>query len=160
MKYKTLTLIFLIFLTGNLFAQKETIVVKDILLGSANSELTKNNVVPANPEDFSIRYTCTFIKLTWLPNENDDPVVIAYNSENRFGTLVNGKEYKEDDILPGGGTIVYIGSCKHFRHFNPPSDKCYYKIWSFDNKFNYSIGVQAVCIDESLINAVIKFITD
>lgn len=160
MKNTTIILFILILLSGNIFAQ-DAISKNDFnLIGFATVDLPKDNLVPANPQNFSVRFTCTYVKLTWLPNENDDPVIIAYNSENKFGTLLNGKEYEEGDIIPGGGVIMYIGSGKHFRHFNPPSDDCYYKIWSFDKNFRYSTGVQATGVDESLINSVIKFITN
>ncbi len=159
MKLKILFLLILIVITGSVFAQKSLTINQDLNAnGKSGTELRDENTAPANPEYFTIRFTCYFIKLTWATNQNDDPVIIAYNSVNKFGTPVNGKEYEEGDILPDGGKIIYSGNCSHFRHFNPPSDKCYYKIWSVNKNFIYSIGIESTCIDESLINSIITFI--
>ncbi|MCX7833200.1 MAG: hypothetical protein N2490_03205 [Ignavibacteria bacterium] len=159
MNYKTLIFIFILLISGCIFAQSAILPDFESVLNSKVG-IPYDNLVPANPEKFTVRFTCSFVKLTWIPNKNDDPVIIAYNSVNKFGTLTDGKEYEVGDILPDGAKIVYIGTCEHFRHFNPPSENCYYKIWSFNKNFIYSSGIQATCIDESLINSVINFITN
>lgn len=79
------------------------------------------------------------INLTWAKNIYDDEVVIASNSTNIFGSLINGANYNIYDTIAGGGKIIYIGPANSFMHEGLTNGThYYYKSWSKDEFNSYS----------------------
>lgn len=98
---------------------------------------------PADPSGFSASASSSSqIDLSWSLNGNSNDVIIAYNSNNSFGTPTDGTTYNVNDELSGGGTIIYTGSNTSDNHTALSSNtQYYYKIWSKDGSNNYSGGV-------------------
>ncbi len=82
------------------------------------------------------------IMLTWLPNSDNNNVLIAVSHINSFGQPTG--PYVLGEEISGGGKIIYFGDDKNFFHQYLESNTGYfYKIWSFDNQLNYSEGIIA-----------------
>ncbi|MBS4013286.1 MAG: T9SS type A sorting domain-containing protein [Bacteroidetes bacterium] len=82
------------------------------------------------------------IMLTWGLNLNNNSVLIAVSQDGIFGQpnspFVLGEE------ISGGGRVIYMGNDNNKFHKNLQSNiGYYYKVWSFDNKLNYSEGIIA-----------------
>ncbi len=67
------------------------------------------------------------IDLTWTLNQNNDPVIII-GSEGNFnlGTPQDGVAYNVGDNIPGGGTVIYVGSQTSTSHTLLNEDTPYY----------------------------------
>ncbi len=84
------------------------------------------------------------INLTWGLNTSSNPVMVAYNTTSTFGTPVNGTAYTAGGTVPGGGTVLYVGSLTAFNHPGLNSNTTYYyKAWSVLPATAYSTGVTA-----------------
>ncbi len=73
------------------------------------------------------------IDLAWNQNENGDPVMIAFNTTNTFGTPQTGTSYDplSNSSIPGGGTVIYNGAATAFQHTGRTGGTQYfYKAWS------------------------------
>lgn len=82
------------------------------------------------------------IDLSWLLNPNGNPVVIAFNTTNTFGTPVNGTPYPVSSTIPGGGTVIYSGTGSAFSHTGLTAGTIYYyQAWSVDGSTVYSSAV-------------------
>lgn len=80
------------------------------------------------------------IDLTWEKNGAGNNVMIAYNSNNTFGTPSG--TYSLDAPISGGGTVIYNGTGTSFSHSSLTSNTQYfYKAWSVDGTPEYSAGV-------------------
>ncbi|MDD2331821.1 MAG: hypothetical protein PHI68_04110 [Candidatus Cloacimonetes bacterium] len=102
------------------------------------------NTSVANPEDL---YTSSghpnILDLTWSPNDSNDPVMLAYNTSDTFGSPVDGSTYdaSANSQIPGGGTVIYKGLAAAFRHNGlDPQSTYYYRAWSV-NADIYSSGI-------------------
>jgi len=95
-----------------------------------------------NPLSISaIATSASNIDLSWSLNANSEDVIVVY-SDAGFGVPVNGAEYNVDDIIPGGGTVIYKGSATAFSHSGLTANTLYnYKIWS-NNSNSYSSGIE------------------
>ncbi|MBP7310781.1 MAG: hypothetical protein KA984_05800, partial [Candidatus Cloacimonetes bacterium] len=83
------------------------------------------------------------IDLTWNPNSSNDPVLLAYNTTDTFGTPVDGTIYDAitNNQIPGGGTVIYKGVAAAFQHNGLSAQSTYfYRAWSV-NADNYSSGI-------------------
>ncbi len=81
------------------------------------------------------------INLSWLKNEVNNDVIIAFNTSNTFGDPLNGTTYNVNDILSGGGTIIYKGPASAYNHTGlSPTTDYFYRIWSVNSTPNYSAG--------------------
>lgn len=79
------------------------------------------------------------INLSWSKNGDNDPVLIAYNTSNTFGTPVNGTVYSPGMNLTGGGFVIYNGSDSAFPHeWLEPGTTYYYRAWSVRAGNTYS----------------------
>ncbi|OPZ98233.1 MAG: MAM domain protein [Bacteroidetes bacterium ADurb.Bin408] len=98
---------------------------------------------PYNPSGFSaVSGGTNDIDLSWNLNANSDTVVIAYSTNNTFGTPVNSTVYEVNDALSGGGTIVYKGKGTAYNHSGlNHSTNYYYKVFSLNDYGEYSDGV-------------------
>lgn len=82
--------------------------------------------------------------LMWYPNPNSDVVIIAYNTSDVFGNPVNGQTYNVTDVIPGGGTVCYVGTDTNFIHTGlNPNTLYYYKIWSKNSVNIYSTALSS-----------------
>lgn len=88
------------------------------------------------------------IDLAWTPNATPDPVMVAFNSTNEFGTPVNGTAYAVNEVIAGGGTVLYNGTGTAYSH-TPLTENTpyYYRAWSVGDDgtkaIAYSSGVAA-----------------
>lgn len=105
-----------------------------------------DNSVLANPQPFNASTGHpNIIDLEWGLNSSNDPVMLAYNTTDTFGTPVDGMVYdaNTNSQIPGGGTVIYKGTDTAFQHNGlSPQSTYYYKAWSV-NADNYSTGVRA-----------------
>lgn len=84
----------------------------------------------------------TQIDLSWLLNPNGNPVMIAVNTTNTFGTPVDGTTYPVSTVIPGGGTVIYSGAGSTFSHTGLTAGTIYYyQAWSVDGSTVYSSKV-------------------
>lgn len=101
--------------------------------GEVVPEVTDFTAEPQNP---------SAVQLNWTLNENQNPVLVAFNTTANFG-LPNG-EYFVGQGVAGGGTILYIGDGETFLHENLDFATTYfYKTWSRSETGKYSDGVTA-----------------
>jgi len=88
---------------------------------------------PANPEQEII--------LSWVPNANNDPVLIVVNTSPQMGTPEDGITYSNGDPVPGGGMVLYTGGGSSVLHENlAPGSLYYYTIYTIDSQGNYLQG--------------------
>ena len=71
-------------------------------------QVTVYFIVPPDPPTnlFTTPYT-TQVQLSWTNNSANDSVIIAYNTNNTFGTPINGTSYSLNNAIAGGGTILF-----------------------------------------------------
>ena len=82
------------------------------------------------------------IELGWELNENQNPVLVAFNTEDAFG-IPNGEYYLGQEIT-GGGQVIYIGAAEAFLHEAlEVTSTYYYTIWSRSETGKYSEGAWA-----------------
>ncbi len=82
------------------------------------------------------------IELSWELNENQNPVLVAYNTEDAFG-IPNGEYYLGQE-MSGGGQVIYIGEAEEFLHQSlDVSTTYYYSVWSRSETGKYSEGALA-----------------
>lgn len=84
------------------------------------------------------------INLSWQLNALGNDVLIAYTSDDNFGTPVDGVVYTSGQSIPGGGTVIYKGNATAFSHTNLTEKSNYfYKAWSVLSGNTYSFGKTA-----------------
>ena len=82
------------------------------------------------------------VRLEWNPNDEGDPVAIAFNTEDRFGRPAGPLSLH--DGIRGGGEIIYLGYDTSLVKENlHPGMNYYFSAWSFDNIPGYSPGTKA-----------------
>ncbi len=98
------------------------------------------------------------IGINWNLNAENNNVVLAFNTTNDFGTPT--ETYTVDDIITGGGTVLYTGGNTNYTHSVSTSETYYYKIWSYDGT-DYSSGISAMAtpLIDAPSNHVTNFIT-
>jgi hypothetical protein len=82
----------------------------------------------------------TTILLEWEKNELDNDVIIVHGLSEDIGNTEDGEEYEVGDMLPEGGTIVYMGAAESFLHEGLQTNVGhYYKAFSMtsNNKYSY-----------------------
>lgn len=85
------------------------------------------------------------INLTWIKNDEDDDVMVAYSPDGIFGDPEQGTAYQVNDEIPGGGLILYKGGdAINYVHSGLSSNTLYYyKAWSVNEENEYSQGLEA-----------------
>jgi hypothetical protein len=79
------------------------------------------------------------IDLSWGKDGPGDPVMIAFNTTNTFGTPVGGTSYSPGSILSGGGTVIYNGLGTTFAQTSlDPNTTYYYQAWTVKSGNTYS----------------------
>ncbi len=80
----------------------------------------------------------TDIGLTWGQNTANDDVILVWDPAGTFGGPVGGNTYNVGDVLPGGGTVLYVGSATSYTHSGlTPQTQYFYAAWSV-NGTSYS----------------------
>lgn len=111
-------------------------VIDDISLSQAAAGLP-------NPSNFTATaISHNQINLSWNLNANGDPVMIAFNTVNTFGTPSGS--YNVGDPIAGGGTVIYMGTGTSFQHTGLDANKDYfYRAWSYNISNEYSSSTSA-----------------
>jgi photosystem II stability/assembly factor-like uncharacterized protein len=112
--------------------------------GLWQSDLAEVNVL--DPTDFTATAVSTSqIDLTWTQNASNDDVIIAWSPISTFGVPTEGVTYSVGNSLPGGGTVMYVGSSTSAQHTGLSENTTYYyKIWSVDGTNQYSAGLPPI----------------
>lgn len=102
---------------------------------------------PLDPSGFTAQASGTsIINLAWSLNASGNNVILAYNTVNSFGTPQTGAYIPVGNTISGAGTgtVILNSNGIAFSHTGlNPNTVYYYKLWSYDNAFNYSSGVTA-----------------
>lgn len=98
-----------------------------------------------NPASFGASAATPYqVDLSWTPNTDNNPVMVAWSSNGVFGTPAEGVAYLPGDLIPGGGTVLYKGIQTAFQHSGlEPATAYYYKAWSYNDDLQYSSGRSA-----------------
>jgi len=93
-----------------------------------------------NPTSFAAATTSVSqIDLSWVKNGNGNDVLVAWSSDETFGTPSGS--YSAGNPISGGGTVLYNGSNISYSHTSLTSNnQYYYKAWSVDGSTTYSSG--------------------
>jgi hypothetical protein len=114
---------------------------------------TSTNIAP--PSGFTATaFSATQINLAWTKNAFNNDVIVAINSSDyvnqpaSYDQPVNGTVYVAGNLLPNGGTVIYVGPLSGFNHTGliPNITTYYYKAWSYDptnNNIYSPTGVMA-----------------
>ncbi len=102
---------------------------------------------PTDPTAFTATASGTsIINLAWQLNAAGNNVILAYNTTASFGTPVTGTNYPVGNTIGGAGTgtVILNSNGTSFSHTSLNSNTIYYyKIWSYDASYNYSLGTTA-----------------
>lgn len=94
------------------------------------------------------------IDLTWIKNSANHDVIVATNSTSTFGTPTNGSGYSVNDLITGGGSVIYIGPASGFNHTGlATATQYFYKVWSVDAS-NYYSSTGATANKTTLCDAI------
>ena len=112
--------------------------------GRVNAYVAVTNTPEPNampPSGFQAVATGTSqINLSWTQNASNDNVLVAYNTNDVFGTPSNGTSYSVGNMI-GPATVLYNGSLTNYSHTNLNTDTMYYyQAWSVDGSTEYSAG--------------------
>ncbi len=93
-------------------------------------------------------------KLSWTPNQYNNPVLLAYNESPEFGEV--SWDLQAGEPIPGGGVLLYKGDARAFSHVMPShSENHHYKIWSHNTTTDAtSIGRNAMAIRSADLNTM------
>lgn len=84
------------------------------------------------------------VTLNWQKNQDNNQVMLVYNTSNTFGNPLNGVTYGIGTVLNGGGTVIYSGAAQSFIHKNLNNNtQYYYRIFSFTIGDDYSYAAEA-----------------
>ncbi len=99
--------------------------------------------VLANPLSFTtIPASTSQIDLNWIQNSDGDDVIVAWSADGAFGAPVIGTSYSANDVIPGGGLVLYTGSRLTYDHTGlNEGHTYYYKAWSVNGSVEYSAGI-------------------
>lgn len=113
-------------------------------LGIWTSDLAEISVL--NPQTIAANtLSTTQINLSWTKNTVANDVILAVSSTGIFGSPAEGINYSNGSALPGGGTVIYVGSASSLNHTGlSPHTKYYYKIWSVNSSLKYSAGLPVI----------------
>ncbi len=83
-----------------------------------------------NPSAFVVAGTgIDEIEISWVPNPDNDPVLLIYSEDGTFGTPEGN--YQPGDEIPGGGEVLVMDNATGFIHTGlETATRYYYKIWS------------------------------
>jgi hypothetical protein len=107
---------------------------------------------PAAPASFAAAVAShQQINLSWTKNGAGNNVIVAWNTASSFGDPVDAATYTAGGAIPGGGTVLYVGSDTSANHTSLDANVTYYyKAWSVDGSTEYSAGVTANATTDDL----------
>lgn len=80
------------------------------------------------------------INLSWTKNNDQDDVMVAFNTSDSFGVPYG--IYEPGQAITGGGTVLFRGFGTNYDHAGlMPGTVYYYKIWSYNSHNQYSQGI-------------------
>jgi len=99
----------------------------------------------ANPASLNaVAASSTQIDLDWTKNPDNNDVMLAWSPDGTFGIPASGTAYAVGEVIPGGGTILAVGSGTTYNHTGlTSSTPYYYKAFSFNSSTVYSVGLSA-----------------
>lgn len=114
-------------------AEAGTIITFNFMGGNANEPINLTG----------ISYGADNITLNWQLSQNNLDVILVSHTNETIGTPVPGTTYTVGDILPGGGTVRYLGAGTTYQHEElMPATTYYYKLFSIlDAGPSYSSGI-------------------
>ena len=81
------------------------------------------------------------IELSWVPNHDNNEVMILWSQEETFGSPQDGTSYSPGDEIPGGGILLYQGDVPEYIHTGLEENSRYhYKAFSVTDDLQYSRG--------------------
>lgn len=102
---------------------------------------------PDDPASFTATVNGTDqIDLVWTQNASNDDVIVAWSDDGTFGDPLSGTTYAVEDIIAGGGTVLYNGINTSYNHTGlDDATSYYYKAWSTADipvrEIQYSAGI-------------------
>ena len=116
---------------------------------------------PDNPTSLlATTISTSEIDLSWTRNSNLDAVMLVWSPDNSFGTPADGTAYAVGDTIPGGDSVLYVGTDTTYAHTAlTQGTQYYYKAFSVDGSTAYSAGVtdDAITFKEEPSNHVASF---
>ncbi len=105
--------------------------------------ITEDNVI--NPLSFSATpLDHSEIELLWEKNNDGHDVMLAWSPDGAFGLPEDGTVYDPGETIPGGGEVLYRGANESYNHTELEENTTYYyRIFSFDESYEYSSGRDA-----------------
>ena len=87
----------------------------------------------------------TEIAVSWTKSSPSDNVLVAWSTDNVFGTPVT--TYTSGNLIAGGGQVLYSGSGTSVNHTGrTPNTRYYYKAWSMRAGPAYSGGAMRYAV--------------
>lgn len=104
----------------------------------------------------------TTIEFSATPNADNDPVLIATNNTNTFGTPVDGDPYSIGNPLPGGGTVYYVGPASSIPNHTGRYEgtEYFYQAWSIGTGDEYSNNFASASISTPVGVVAIPYAID
>ncbi|MBM4398948.1 MAG: choice-of-anchor D domain-containing protein, partial [Candidatus Cloacimonetes bacterium] len=102
---------------------------------------------PAAPAVFTASSGGSYqINLIATANGNSDPIMVAWNTVNTFGTPASNVTYSQGSSITGGGTVWYIGAASGLPNHTGlnPSTTYYYRAWSYITSDEYYVFSSSV----------------
>ncbi|TVQ79378.1 MAG: hypothetical protein EA358_03770, partial [Flavobacteriales bacterium] len=93
------------------------------------------------PQAFSASLSsASSVSFSATANSENDNVILVTNNTSTFGTPADGTAYSVSSTIPGGGTVLFVGSASSIPNHTGlnPEETFYYRLWSVDNANNYS----------------------
>lgn len=95
------------------------------------------------------------IHLSWEPNVQGHPVVVARAMDSTFGAPETGSSYQAGDLLPGRGEVIYAGGATSYADSGLAVDgEYFYRVWSMEGS-SYSLeGVSASALASAYVEGI------
>jgi len=120
---------------GRLNAQKALLALEDMIAETGVKNPDNIIALPTSNSE---------IELSWLNNNNNNPVMILANATNEFGVPEDNTEYQVGEMFSEGGEVLYSGDVETFIHSGLTSATTYYyKFFSYNEDYRYSVGVES-----------------
>lgn len=113
-----------------------------LVADSLTGNISTLPVPPDNPAAFTAT-TASYeqINLAATANAAVDPILVAWNTTNTFGTPVSTETYINGDPIDGGGTVHYVGDAASLTNHTGLDELTtyYYKAWSYATSGIYKV---------------------
>lgn len=102
---------------------------------------------PAVPAAFTATtFSGSQINLAATANASSNPVMVAWNTTNTFGTPESNVTYTQGSSITGGGTVYYLGDAASLPNHSglTSGTTYYYRIWSYVQSGSYYVYSSSV----------------